>query len=233
MSVRALRRGAIAASRVSAPTSVTVADLSTDSYASTPDTVANSIVSDIDIRLKLAMDDWTAGQGFVSKWSLGTGQRSYRFFASGIAPGRLEFELSSDGTSSAGDDVCSVGHGFTAGSVHWIRVTWTNSDNVVKYYTSNDGSTWTQLGDNGSISSASIFNSTAALMVGSQNSGGGNVLEGLVYYAEVRNGVDGTVAAKFDPSTVTKLGTRNPSSFVSSTGETWTMNGTVWDWATA
>lgn len=235
MSVRSLRRGSIAASRVTAPpTTATVLDLPTSGagYASTPDSVAVSITSDIDIRVKLAMADWTAGQGFVAKWG-SSGQRSYRFYASGTSPGSLQFEIAPSGASGV-SDVSSVGHSFTAGSVHWVRATWTNADDVLKFFTSDDGSSWTQLGTNRSISASAIFDSSTAVLVGQQaSSGGTNPLAGTIYYAEIRNGVDGTVVAKFDPSTVTPAGTRNPSSFVASTGETWTINGSTWDWAAA
>lgn len=51
-------------------------------------------------------------------------------------------------------------------------------------------------------------------------------------YAEVRNGIDGTVVVSFDATAVTILGTRNPSTVPvgGTAGGDWTVNGSAWDW---
>jgi hypothetical protein len=55
-------------------------------------------------------------------------------------------------------------------------------------------------------------------------------LGGKVYTAELRTAIGGALVNVFDATAVTKLGTRNPTTVVSSTGETWTVNGSAWDW---
>jgi hypothetical protein len=237
VSVRSLRRGSIAASRVTAPATTNVLDLpgTSGNYASTPDSVANSITSDIDIVVKLSMDNWSAAKGFVAKWG-GSGARSYRFGHAMAVANTLHFEFSEGGTGGLGD-VSSVTHGFTNGTTHWVRAVWTNSDNLLKFYTSNDPTndpaavSWTQLGTNKTLPAAGIFNSTTDLVVGDYSSPGSIPFAGNIYVAEVRSTVGGAAVAKFDATAVTKVGTRNPSSVVASTGETWTVNGSAWDWA--
>jgi hypothetical protein len=234
VSVRIARRGAIAASRVSAPSTVTVLTLpgTSGNYVSTPDSAAVSVTGDIDIRLKVAMTDWTPSEikGYASRYGA-SGSRSYRFYID--TSGLLTLDLTSTG-SGALSAVSSVATGFTDGTTHWVRVTWRNSDNRVQFFTSEDGSSWTQLGIDKSLDFTGIFDGTSPLYLGSLSTSSttANLLVGTLYYFELRNGIDGTVVAKYDPSAVAILGTRNPTTLVASTGETWTMNGSAWDWAT-
>lgn len=118
-----------------------------------------------------------------------------------------------------------------AGSTHWLSATWRASDGRVQFFTSDDGVSWTQLGDDASaVPSGGIFNSTANVQIGVSGATA-SLLEGDVHYAELRDAAS-AVVAKYDPSELTILGTRNPTTLVSDTGETWTMNGSAWDWAT-
>jgi hypothetical protein len=78
----------------------------------------------------------------------------------------------------------------------WVRVTLDcdNGDtgHTVKFYTSTNGTTWTQLGTSVVVATAnSIFDGTAPLEVGSNTGGTANNLAGRVYRAIVLNGVAG------------------------------------------
>lgn len=218
----------------SAPTTVTVLTLpgTSGNYGSTPDSAANSITSDIDIRVHLSMAAWIPAEfkGLISKWGA-AGSRAYRVFVD--TSGFLGLSMSGDGSANA-SVVSSAATGFTNGTAHWVRVTWRNSDNRVQFFTSEDGSSWTQLGTDQTLAFTGIHDNASPLAIGafSSVSTTTNLVAGTVYYADVRNGIDGAAAATFDPSAVTKLGTRNPTSFVSATGETWTMTGSAWDWVT-
>ena len=227
MSVRIARRGSIAASRVTA-SAATVLTLpgTNNNYASTPDTAANSITGDIDIRIRAAANDWSSFGRLACK----DGANGNRSWTWGLYTGSFEFGVSA--SSFAPTYAYSAAHGTSAGQFGWFRVTWRASDGRVQFFTSTDGASWTQLGTNSTINVGSIYDGTATLAVGA-TSQGQLPLAGKVSYFELRNGIDGTVVAKYDPSAVTILGTRNPSTLVSSTGETWTMNGSAWDWATA
>lgn len=194
-------------------------------YVSTPDSVANSITGDIDMRLKVNLTDWTPTlAGLVSKYV--DFQQSWRWYA--FTTG-VQIDISANGSSDTG--AIGPSPGYTDGTTGWIRVTWRKSDRRTQFFTSADGTSWTQSGTNQTTSGSGIFNSTSALVLGSLDSGGSNFnLNGRIYYFELRDGIDGTIVAKFDPTAVTRTGTRTPNTWVSDTGETWTVNGSAWDW---
>jgi len=191
-------------------------------YASTPDSAVVSITGDIDIRVRVAPDDWTFAvfQTFVAKWSSAP-NFSFIFGANTIT-GLLAFYISADGIGNAAV-FSDVLHGFADGSPGWLRVTRAQFSGETKFFESSDGVVWTQLGASKILSAGSaISDGTAVLEVGSQSSGTINLWSGKLYYAEVRNGIDGTVVAKFDPANDAQAGS---ASFTSATGEVWTING--------
>lgn len=192
-----------------------------DDYASTQDSVANSITGDIDIRVKVSFDDWTSAseERVIAKYTSGAG----RLFNFGHAAttGKLEF----DWFDAAGNSLfilSSVAPGFTNGTAHWIRVTLDVDDGagnrVGKFYTSEDGVTWTQLGTTTTTAGTTDIRDGSVDLTISNSSG--NLATGKVYRAQIYNGIAGTLAVDFDPSRASPFA----SSFVAVTGETWTIN---------
>lgn len=107
-------------------------------YASSPDSAALSITSDIDIRVKVAMDDWTPAAlcRLMSKSNTGSGTISYILSVISATQGTagcLRLTLSSDGTNTTAA-TSSVATGVTDGAVKWVRATWRNSDNRVQFF---------------------------------------------------------------------------------------------------
>ena len=196
-------------------------------FVTTPDSAGNSIAGSLDVRIKLGMSNWTAtNQMLASKWTTSPG-RSWTW---GIGSGSPYLILSVDGTAQA-SFTSTAAVPFSGTDVGWLRFTWQQSDGRVQFFTSTDGSSWTQLGTNGTIAIASIFNSTSPVVVGTNNAGASLLLAGDVYYFELRNGIAGTVIHSFNATAVTKIGTRNPSTV--SAGGPWTLTGSAWDWAAA
>lgn len=196
-----------------------------NNYASTPDIAAHTMAGDFSIEAKVALDDWTpaANNMILSKWFGGTNQQSFIFYV--VAGGALRLQTSTDGalntsaTSSASPTV-------TDGGILYLRVERRGSDGRVQFFTSTDGSTYTQLGTNQVASTGALFDSTAALLVGANDGGGGNPFGGRVYYTRLYTGLlsaGGTaLIADFDPSRAAIGAT----SFTASTGEVWTINQT-------
>lgn len=233
MSVRSLRRGSIAASRVTAAPAATVLSLpgTAGNYASTPDTVANStgVSGDFDIRAKLTLADWTpaSNMAIAAKWNSGS-TRSWRLM---ISSSGIQFSYTRFGSTIISTTTRQTG--LTDGTTGWVRIARVRSTGVTTYYASTDGSSWSSLGSSTADAGGGFYDTSGNLTIGTQEEFTTTMFNGKIHYFEMRDGIDGTVVAKFDAEAVTPAGTRNPSSVVSSTGETWTINGSAWDWATA
>lgn len=136
-------------------------------YVSTPNASPLDITGDITIDTKVAMDSWTPAtqSALVAKWNPTGNQRSFNFAIS--TAGQLMLQVSSDGSSTLLVNAFSTAStGLSAGTIKWVRTTRTASTGSVRFWTSPDGSTWTQLGTTVSAASGNIFNGTASLLVG-------------------------------------------------------------------
>lgn len=194
------------------------------SYASTPDTAALDIVGDIDIRAHVAMDDWTpasTNRALVGKFGA-SGARSY-LLAVVATTGRLRMQWTADGATSLTAD-STVSPTVVDGAALWVRATLDVNNGAagrdIKFYTSVDGETWTQLG--ATVTQAgvtSIFSGTAPVEVGSTTGGTSNLWPGRVSAVEIRNGIDGTVVTR------PEFGAQPAGTtvFVGGSGLTWTV----------
>lgn len=204
-------------------------DGATGNYANTPDSAAASITGDIDIRSKVALDDWTpsGNSSFITKYNSTGNQKAYGFRVISGSTGRLNLYWSNNGSADISAQ-STASPTVTNGAILWVRATLDVDNGAsgydVNFYTSIDGATWTQLGATVTGgATTSIFDSTASIEVGSVG-GGTQLADGKIYYAEVRSGIGGSAVAKFDPSNDADPG---DTSFTSSTGEVWTINGTA------
>jgi len=173
-------------------------------YMSVADNPPLDIAGDLDIQVKVALDDWTpsAENTLTSKW--GSGQLSYNLSAG--TDGKLYFYWSPNGSSFT-SKASTVATGLTDGATKWVRVTFDvdngASGNDIKFFTSDDGTTWTQLGATVTTAGiASIFNSTAVAAIGS-NSNGNGPAKGKFFRSIIKNGIDGTVVLDADASVIT------------------------------
>jgi hypothetical protein len=193
-------------------------------YASVPDAAALDIVGDIDLRVRVAMDDWTpaAASDLLSKYASG-GTRSYRLFLN--AAGTLGFGFTTDGTTLV-TRASSVATGLTDGAVKWVRVT-VDVDNGasgydVKFWLSDDGSTWTQLGTTGTYAGViALFSGSAAVTMGALASG--SAAAGKFYRAQIIADPFGTPSTVLDVNT-SVLTSGAATSFTATTGQTVTIN---------
>ena len=201
------------------------------SYMGTPDSAANRITGDIDIRVRAAVS-WSSGVSttLVGK-NMSNSGNNRAYLLQVHSSGKLMFYGSSDGSSYADSAVFStVATGFASGDSRWVRVTKNTTTGALNFYTSSDGTnnplevSWTQLG---TTVAGAIYNffggSTASLQVGAWNFGGaGDPSAGKFLRVHVLNGINGTVAADFNPSLWT---TGSGNTFTAATGEVWTRNG--------
>jgi hypothetical protein len=171
-------------------------------YLTAPDSATTSITGDIDVRVKAALDTWTApgSQSALASKQDGAGARSWRLELA--TNGRLVFSNTSDGTTLI-DRTSTVAVPFTAGQVGWVRATLDvdngASGNTCTFYTSTDGTTWTQLGSPVvTASTTSIADTTALNYFPGRTSGGYNPGGAQFYALHVLNGIGGTPVVILD-----------------------------------
>jgi len=197
-------------------------------YATTPDNAALDITGDLDVRFDATLTNWiTSGSGasteLCGKFNFTGGSKSWILM---VRNGALRLEWSVDGTNilnaTSTANLAVPAHGHLA-----VRATLDvdngASGNTVTFYTSDSiTGTWTQLG-NAIVQSGttSIFNSTAALEVGTVSTLGFQVCAGKVHKFQLRNGIGGTLVASPD-FTAQASGT---TSFTDSAGRTWSKAG--------
>ena len=190
-------------------------------YFSSPSAAANQITSDIDVRACVALDAPSGTyQMLISKWD-GTSD-TYRFFKTDADAITFAW-VDSGGTGRALSSTATIS--FVSGVAQWVRVTLdvdNGSSNADAYfYTSTDGTTWTQLGALVQFgSTTTIKANTAALNVGADLTGIGNKLIGKVFRAQIYNGINGTLAVDFNASDWSETSTNAATQVSSTTGET-------------
>jgi hypothetical protein len=170
--------------------------------ATTPDAAVLDITGDIDLRCKVALDDWTpaAVSILISKASNVATNRSYRLEVT--TTGELRIATSPDGTSGAEiSSTSTVATGITDGTIKWVRATLDVDDGsgnrVAQFFLSDDGTNWTQLGTTVTTAgTTSIFGGSASLRIGSI--GTANLARGKFFRAQVLDGIGGTVAFDAD-----------------------------------
>jgi hypothetical protein len=197
-----------------------------NNWASTPDAAALDITGDIDIRVRVALDDWTPDgeMAFVSKYGDAL-NRSYEFRV--LTTGRLQLAWSEDGTAvSSGQSTVSPTV-LDSGEL-WVRVTLDVDNGAagrdLTFFTSSDGITWTQLGSTVTqVGTTSIFGSTAQLRVGAR-SNGAHLAVGKFYRAQILNGIGGTTVFDADFTTGITSGAQTTFTESSSNAATITIN---------
>jgi hypothetical protein len=154
--------------------------LNGNSLATTPDSAALSILDNLDIRIRVLVEDWTAGvQTFVSKRDAGN-EWQFRIESGGL----LGF-IWWDATSTLRTTQADTAHGFASHSTHWVRVR--RSGTTVQFFTSdtdtNDHTAvaWSQLGANVATSAGNIIDvASNPVTVGSAGLALGELLQGYV-----------------------------------------------------
>lgn len=190
---------------------------------STPDTAALDIVGDIDVRFDADLTSWRATMNLVTKWTQTGNQRSYGFYLRNT--GVLAWTWSTTGSDqiivSSTVPLPSIQGRAAVRAVHDVN-NGAGGNTITFYYSSSISGTWTQLGDPVVTAGVtSIFSSSSiAHVLQGPDVFNGSVIHGRVYAAQILNGIAGTVVANPDFT----VQTNGATSFVDSTGKTWTVN---------
>lgn len=214
-------------------------------YLFTPDSSALDISGDIDLSAKLTATDWVTPTGtgeriIVSKFGQNaTWVRNYYFSLQGT--GNLRVYWSGDGTTQSIVQSTAIVP-FNSGDTGWVRLTIDVNNGAgnseFKFWTSTDGTNWTQLGNTVTAAVFTFVNSASPLFIGAFN--GNNttndirviLITGFYKRIIVKNGIDGTVAfdanleaVPIDSFTFTESSANAATVFLVSTRYNWGLPG--------
>lgn len=176
----------------------------TGNYASTPDSAAVSVTGDMEVVLRVGMDDWTPAsqQTLIAKYG-SAGNISWALAVNG---GGVTLPTSVDGTATQIANSTGGALALTDGVTYWVRATvqpnTPGGSKTTRFYYAADQTTepssWTQIGsDVVTAGGTSIFDSTTAVEIGSLLTGT-QTLSGKVFRAIIRNGIGGTTVFDAD-----------------------------------
>ena len=187
----------------------------TSNRMTAPNEAGLQITGDIDLRAHLAHDTWNAAtQQYLISRIGGSGNFAYALDMTGTS---LRFLYSTTGSNLLNR---SQAISVVARQPKWVRVTVQPSLGEFKFFTSDDGVTYTQIGATQTISPFTIFAGVGFIGIGGDSFGGG-VVAGKMYRAQVFSGVSGTKVLDVDTSVIT---TGAATSFTALTGQTVTIN---------
>lgn len=204
----------------------------TSQYIYMPDSDTHDVTGDIDMIVKVSSNDWTSTwQAFIGKGATG-GNYAYEFGVN--TSGQLELWLSQTGSGAAvarSNAFDNAAASLADGSTYWLRVTYDVSTTAAVFYKSTDYNPSTESGTWVTISTVfdglsftSIYAATGNLYLGVWN-GNNEYLNGKLYYAEIRDGINGTIVARFNASETNDSG----ATFPNIDGEAnWTNNGGIY-----
>lgn len=201
----------------------------TGNGATSPDSAALDITGDIDIKFRWSPSPgWTTFYTPLGKWGA-AGQRSWRLNS---GSGGVVLVTSADGTTEvSGTSTVAPNTVFSEGQTGWIRATLDVDDGagnrVYKFYTSPDGTTWTQLGSTVTTAgTTSIFNSTSPVDVGTVTGITGNRMTGSVHRVIIQSAYDtanNTDNLAFDADFTTGITSGAQTSFTESSANAATV----------
>jgi len=164
-----------------------------NNFATTPDSAATDITGDIDIKAFITADNWTpaANGSPVGKWGGSAAGQSYALFI--LTDGTIR--LSTSNGSSVVTGISTAASGVTDGQPKWIRATLDvdngASGRTYKFYLSDDGTAWTQLGNTVTVAgTTTINNSSLGLSFAVLNVGYDNPFFGTIHRVIIQSGFD-------------------------------------------
>lgn len=192
-------------------------------------TLASRVTEDLEIVARVAADDWTPGvfRTIVAIRNENAVDTTHQLRVD--PSGRLSLVwVNPAAPTNFIDRASSVVLGLVDGTYKYIKATLDVDNGAgghdVKFFTSDDGITYTQLGATVTTAGITCIQNTPSvpLRVGGITNVNGEPWQGKIARVEIRNSIGGPVQAVFDAADGKHLAT----SFMSSeTEETWTING--------
>ncbi|MET9965644.1 hypothetical protein ABZZ80_06885 [Streptomyces sp. NPDC006356] len=197
------------------------------SKLTTPDSAQLAVTGDLDLRIDVALEDWTTQCELAGRYSIAGDNRSWALIIAGT--GQIQFLWSPDGTlASRIAQFSTIPLVAYNGQRLALRVTLAVDNGAggyeVRFYTGRtvDDEEWHLLGDpvTGG-STTSVFDGSAGIELGDIAALTDPGVTGNLYAFQLRNGINGATVVNM----ATSAGTPGGTSFAGSTGETWTVAG--------
>jgi hypothetical protein len=182
-------------------------------FLSVPDEAALKLTGNLEIVAHITANPSST---IVAKGGSSNNSQTYRFNVSGT----LALTLVTGFTSSSESDNSTAVLPVSAGDPIWVKVTRNATAGETKFFTSNNGTTWTQLGTTVTYTGGTVYSGNEQVQIGQQHTST-NVFTGNVYRVIVRDDIDGAVVLGVDTSQMT---TGSAASFLANTGQTVTIN---------
>jgi hypothetical protein len=189
-------------------------------FASTPHSSALDITGDIDIRVRVALDNWTPTSGTLVSKGFGN---CWWFY---LSPTAIYFAP----TLSGGNVYPNVT--WTSrpanGTAIWLRVTRVASTGVITFFSAADSadvpSSWTTIGTVTSTAGSILSNSSMYVGIGAAVQHPASTFDhiaGKFYRTQILSGIDGTVV--FDANFATGITSGGQTTFTESSSNTATV----------
>ena len=194
----------------------------TGNYVSTPNAAANQITGDIEIiGKKINLNAWPVSYRSIATKTVAA-NRAYEFDFIGK---KLYLELATGVAAATGytstTDIDASPNLVTLNTNFWVKVTRNATSGDIKFYTSLDGITYTQLGATVAGFTGSTYAGTSTLNIGGDIAGA-QIIIGKIGGVTIANSIGGAPVVDFNPAQYNA--STSQTAWTSATGEVWTIN---------
>ena len=185
-------------------------------YFSTPSATANELTNDFSFEAKIKPNILTGVQVIIAKDGGAPGFRQFQF-----RPNDALLQLVVDNGTQVGYN-STINVPFTANQTFFVRCSRVSSSGSIQFFTSANGTTWTQLGANVTGITGALSNPDKTIEIGSTAVVAG-LFQGEIFYVNTyKDSTFTTPTQIFNPASYNRA--TSQTSRTSSTGEVWTLN---------
>ncbi len=181
-------------------------------YCSTPNAAANQITGDIEIIAKIDKLSIGSSEVIVSKWYDGTSA-----YICGFTNANKPFLYWS---TTGGNFFYKEAGDIISNGLSWLKVNRNSTTGDIKFYTSTNGVSYTQLGGTILSTPSGIYAGTSSLKIGTSD--GSEAFKGKIYSITISNSIGGSPVVDFNPASYNAA--TSQTQWTSTTGEVWTIN---------